>query len=189
MEEHLHDIFPNTPKLCEKTLHIMHNRDEYEYYEFRCLRGHHSAVNVVQFDSKYIVSASGDRTLKVWSVSTGECLRTLVGHSRGIACLQFRGNVIVSGSSDKRIRIWDLQTGKCMRELRGHSQLVRCLHFDSHFSRLITGSYDTKIRIWNMAQTVCKYFKYCYCIWVGFIAVRFSIFTFSCFSICCRFRD
>lgn len=31
----------------------------------RVLVGHRAAVNVVDFDEKYIVSASGDRTIKV----------------------------------------------------------------------------------------------------------------------------
>ena len=34
--------------------------------------GHREAVNVVDFDEKYIFSASGDRTIKVWN--TGEWL-------------------------------------------------------------------------------------------------------------------
>lgn len=34
----------------------------------RVLVGHRAAVNVVDFDDKYIVSASGDRTIKVISV-------------------------------------------------------------------------------------------------------------------------
>lgn len=33
----------------------------------RVLVGHRAAVNVVDFDEKYIVSASGDRTIKVSS--------------------------------------------------------------------------------------------------------------------------
>lgn len=36
----------------------------------RVLVGHRAAVNVVDFDDKYIVSASGDRTIKVSAVST-----------------------------------------------------------------------------------------------------------------------
>ena len=36
----------------------------------RVLVGHRAAVNVVDFDQKYIVSASGDRTIKVNSLTT-----------------------------------------------------------------------------------------------------------------------
>lgn len=70
----------------------------------RVLVGHRAAVNVVDFDEKYIVSASGDRTIKVWSTSSCEFVRTLNGHKRGIACLQYRDRLVVSGSSDNSIR-------------------------------------------------------------------------------------
>lgn len=70
----------------------------------RVLVGHRAAVNVVDFDEKYIVSASGDRTIKVWNTSTCEFVRTLNGHKRGIACLQYRDRLVVSGSSDNSIR-------------------------------------------------------------------------------------
>ena len=71
----------------------------------RVLVGHRAAVNVVDFDEKYIVSASGDRTIKVWNTSTCEFVRTLNGHKRGIACLQYRDRLVVSGSSDNTIRL------------------------------------------------------------------------------------
>ena len=70
----------------------------------RVLVGHRAAVNVVDFDAKYIVSASGDRTIKVWSTATCEFVRTLNGHRRGIACLQYRDRLVVSGSSDNTVR-------------------------------------------------------------------------------------
>lgn len=66
--------------------------------------GHRAAVNVIDFDEKYIISASGDRTIKVWNTLDAEFVRTLVGHDRGIACLQYRDELIVSGSSDKTVR-------------------------------------------------------------------------------------
>jgi len=70
----------------------------------RMLLGHRAAVNVIDFDRRYIVSASGDRTIKVWDMSTCEFVRTLNGHKRGIACLQYRDSLVVSGSSDNSIR-------------------------------------------------------------------------------------
>lgn len=35
----------------------------------RVLVGHRAAVNVVDFDHRFIVSASGDRTIKVYSLA------------------------------------------------------------------------------------------------------------------------
>ena len=54
---------------------------------------------------RYIVSASGDKTIKVFKRATGELVHTLRGHTRGIACLHFYKDWIVSGSSDKTIKV------------------------------------------------------------------------------------
>ena len=35
-------------------------------------------------DGQRVVSASGDKTLKVWDVATGKCLATLKGHSEHV---------------------------------------------------------------------------------------------------------
>ena len=40
----------------------------------RVLVGHRAAVNVVDFDDRYIVSASGDRTIKVCPLSICVCV-------------------------------------------------------------------------------------------------------------------
>merc|ERR1739844_472156 len=114
----------------------------------RVLVGHRAAVNVVDFDEKYIVSASGDRTIKVWSTSSCEFVRTLNGHKRGIACLQYQNHLVVSGSSDNTIRLWDIENGACLRVLEGHEELVRCIRFDS--KRIVSGAYDGKIKVWDL---------------------------------------
>ncbi|ELT91658.1 hypothetical protein CAPTEDRAFT_148311 [Capitella teleta] len=118
----------------------------------RVLVGHRAAVNVVDFDQKYIVSASGDRTIKVWSTSTCEFVRTLNGHKRGIACLQYHDRLVVSGSSDNTIRLWDIECGACLRVLEGHEELVRCIRFDN--KRIVSGAYDGKIKVWDLAAAL-----------------------------------
>ena len=47
--------------------------------------------------SKYLCSASDDRTLKLWEAATGECLRTLEGHTNYVFCCKFNpdGNMLV----------------------------------------------------------------------------------------------
>ena len=109
----------------------------------RVLVGHRAAVNVVDFDEKYIVSASGDRTIKVWNTSSCEFVRTLNGHKRGIACLQYRDRLVVSGSSDNTIRLWDIECGACLRVLEGHEELVRCIRFDR--KHIVSGAYDGSV--------------------------------------------
>ena len=37
-------------------------------------------------DGRRVVSASDDKTLKVWDVATGECVATLEGHSSAVRC-------------------------------------------------------------------------------------------------------
>ena len=63
----------------------------------RTLKGHSKAVDGVDFDDEHIVSASRDETVKVWSMSTGECLQTL-GHNCSVTCVQLSGELVVSGS-------------------------------------------------------------------------------------------
>ncbi|KAK3312866.1 hypothetical protein B0H66DRAFT_569035 [Apodospora peruviana] len=90
-----------------------------------CLEGHGAAVNAVQIHDREIVSASGDRHIKVWDWPTQACTRTFVGHNKGIACVQYDGRRIVSGSSDNEVKVFDRQTGLEVASLRSHSSLVR----------------------------------------------------------------
>ncbi|KAK3317186.1 hypothetical protein B0T19DRAFT_287070 [Cercophora scortea] len=93
--------------------------------EIGCLEGHSAAVNAVQIHEREIVSASGDRHIKVWDWPTQACTRTIVGHTKGIACVQYDGRRIVSGSSDNEVKVFDRQTGLEVASLRSHSSLVR----------------------------------------------------------------
>lgn len=116
----------------------------------RVLVGHRAAVNVVDFDEKYIVSASGDRTIKVWNTSTCEFVRTLNGHKRGIACLQYRDRLVVSGSSDNTIRsltiFWSLN-------IRNRTNLP-LIWMPGYYARGIQGVFSKWL--WRVRHFFCE---------------------------------
>ncbi|KAL7624103.1 hypothetical protein AAE478_005660 [Parahypoxylon ruwenzoriense] len=95
------------------------------YTMIACLEGHGAAVNAVQICGREIVSASGDRHIKVWDWSNQVCQRTFLGHNKGIACVQYDGRRIVSGSSDNEVKVFDRETGLEVASLRAHGNLVR----------------------------------------------------------------
>jgi WD40 repeat protein len=69
-------------------------------------------------DTKTIISSS--ENVKIWDVSTGECLRTLQGHTKRVRSIKISSNhkILVSGSFDETIKIWDFNTGECLKTLR-----------------------------------------------------------------------
>ncbi|KAI8319622.1 WD40 repeat-like protein [Martensiomyces pterosporus] len=126
-------------------------RDDGYATAFRLL-GHHVAINAVQLCGDMLVSASGDRTIKVWDLCTRTCVLTFLDHTRGVACLDFDGKYIVSGSSDRSIRVWNVATGLCERTiLNAHSDLVRTIMFDRSMDILVSGSYDESVKIWSFS--------------------------------------
>ncbi|EPS40302.1 hypothetical protein H072_5890 [Dactylellina haptotyla CBS 200.50] len=114
------------------------------------LVGHNAAVNAIQLNGDEVVSASGDRLIKLWNLKTGHCEKTYVGHKKGIACIQYDGVKIVSGSSDKSIRVWDKESRAEIARLEGHTGLVRTVQAGGpRNARIVSGGYDETIRIWR----------------------------------------
>lgn len=97
------------------------------YTPLMLIDSHGAAVNAIHIYQDHLVSASGDRAVKVFNIHTGECVATCKGHTKGIACVQYDGKRIVSGSSDNTIRIYDPATGAEVACLQGHTRLVRTI--------------------------------------------------------------
>ena len=76
-------------------------------------------------DDRRALSSSYDKTVRLWDVETGHCLRVLEGHTSnvyGVAWSADRRRAL-SGSGDKTVRLWDVETGRCLRVLEGHTDL------------------------------------------------------------------
>ena len=92
------------------------------------LQGHSCIVNSVSFspDGTKVASGSNDNTVKLWDVTSGECLQTLEGHSHYVNGVSFSpdGTKVASGSWDKAVKLWDVTSGQCLQTLEGHSDCV-----------------------------------------------------------------
>ena len=81
-----------------------------------------STVRSVAFsqDGSRVVSASNDKTVRIWNVTTGEVEAELKGHTDRVGSVAFSqdGSQVVSGSFDKMVRIWNVMTGEVESELK-----------------------------------------------------------------------
>jgi WD40 repeat protein len=79
-------------------------------------------------DGKHIVTASRDRTARLWDGETGKPIgEPLTGHSEGLTSAAYSpdGKRIVTASNDRTARLWDAETGKPIGEpLRDHADGV-----------------------------------------------------------------
>jgi F-box and WD-40 domain protein CDC4 len=77
---------------------------------------------------KMLASGGVDAKIKIWQVSTGECVQTLKGHTSDVNCLAtIDKHTLASASNDRSVKIWKLSSGKCLQTMIGHLQTVNCL--------------------------------------------------------------
>ena len=117
------------------------------------LLGHTDTVTSVSFspDGKYVVSGSGDNSVKIWSTESGEVVRTLNGHTNNVTSVSFSpdGKYVVSGSEDNSVKIWSTESGEVVRTLNGHTSVVRSVSFSPDGKYVVSGSGDKCVKIWS----------------------------------------
>jgi WD40 repeat protein len=121
------------------------------------LVGHTATVNNAQFspDGQRVVTASNDRTARVWEAATGKLIAELRGHTAMVNNAQFSadGQRIVTASDDRTARVWEATTGKLIAQLKGHTDSVSSAQFSANGQWVITAT--RKIRLGSTDSTAC----------------------------------
>ena len=82
----------------------------------RTLEGHAGRVNAVALtaDGRRAVSASDDRTLKVWDIESGKMIASFTGESYMLSCaFSPDGQTIVAGEASGRVHFLRLEGLPC----------------------------------------------------------------------------
>jgi WD40 repeat protein len=122
----------------------------------RSLEGHTSWVTAcaVTPDGRHVVSASYDKTLKIWELASGRALATLEGHTaRVTACaVTPDGRHVVSASWDETLKVWELASGRALATLEGHTNWVNACAVTPDGQHVVSASDDQTLKVWELAS-------------------------------------
>lgn len=94
------------------------------------LEGHRSAVNdcAIAPDDSFVVSASSDRTLRIWDAANGALVRMLTGHTAYVSgcAIAPDGAHVASTGGDSTIRVWRVGDGECVATLHVDAVIEDC---------------------------------------------------------------
>ncbi|KAF7693024.1 hypothetical protein HF521_008340 [Silurus meridionalis] len=136
---------------------------------YRTFTGHRDTITSLDFNSnsklldfqvnvfsrrRLIVSASDDKTVKIWDKNSRECVHSFCEHSGYVNCADFHpsGTCIAAAGSDNTVKVWDIRSHKLLQHYQVHSGAVNCLSFHPAGDHLITASSDSTLKIINLLE-------------------------------------
>jgi len=126
--------------------------------EIFTLTGHAAPVSAIAFSptGRSVVTASADRSLKVWSTQDGHLLRTFNHHTEAVHVLAFRPRsggasaetpaFCASAGDDRTVRIWQPEIGRMVRIIRQHQGPIFALAFSPDGKTLFSAGKEGSIR-------------------------------------------
>ena len=117
-----------------------------------------------------VLTGSGDKTVKIWSLNDYTCLRTFEGHTNNVLKVlwlpptpappssttptisqpqQSKSPQIASAGADGLVKIWDPASGECLTTLDNHTDRIWALAVEISTRTLVSGGADAVITFWK----------------------------------------
>lgn len=106
-----------------------------------------------------ILTGSGDKTVKMWSMSDYACIRTFEGHSNSILKVAWlrqhaegdksKRVQFASAGGDGLVKVWDANSGETETTLDNHEDRVWALTVHPETNTIVSGSADSTVTFWQ----------------------------------------
>lgn len=114
------------------------------------LFGHSRAITQLLFshNDEFLVTASVDKSVRFWSLETGDILKVFADSAFCVAMafLPFNPSLLVVSNANAVLRVVDTRDGKVLQRLRPESE-IRCVTFDEAGLNCITGSRNGVVHV------------------------------------------
>lgn len=122
------------------------------------LKGHTEPVYSADYspDGKFVITASFDKTLKIWDSTTGKELATFggtTGHQKMVlnVAVSPDGMRFATGSTDNTAKLWDFPSSKPLSNFP-YTQEMASVDVTPDGTKIAGGAKDGIIKIWNVAD-------------------------------------
>ncbi|KAL1936765.1 hypothetical protein VTP01DRAFT_899 [Rhizomucor pusillus] len=125
--------------------------------------GHKKAITGLASDNanRRLISASVDRTIKIWDFKSAELLHTIQMEAP-IAGIRYHqdNELLAVATDDLCISVIDIETQKVVREFWGHRNRITDFTFTNDGRWIVSASLDATIRTWDLpTSTMIDIFK------------------------------
>lgn len=118
-------------------------------------------MDCVQFhpNSNYVATGSTDRSVRLWDVLSGACVRHMTGHKSTIYALAFSscGRFLCSAGGGGRILVWDVATAHLLADLWSHTDTIHRLTFSREGTILTSGGMDCAVKLWDFTKLMSEF--------------------------------
>lgn len=118
--------------------------------------GHTDSIKIISIssDSRYFLSYSADKTIKVWELTTGKLVHNLKTTSNKVLRVEFSPcNKYIISESFNRVDIWDAKSGNKLYNSGIASFFIKLLGFSPDGTKFYTSDHWGEIYIWLSTES------------------------------------